>query len=251
MNPNHDDWKMNMPSGVNEIAAKAISDLKSHANPTNVEGMRQYGIHVENALGVSMPMIRGMAKTLGRDHQLAQLVWASGLHEARILAGLIDEPEKVTFAQMESWIKEVDSWDVCDQLCSNLFDKTIYAYQAARKWSKKHQVFVKRAGYVLMAVLAVHDKKAGDGPFLEFLTFVREGSDDDRNFVKKSVNWALRQIGKRNLKLNEAAIATARLIEENPSTSAHWIAKDALRELTNDATLERLRKKASSSKQKR
>ena len=234
---------MGRASDAKEIASKLISDLKGHANQANVKGMARYGIRVDNALGVPMPIIRGMAKRVGRDHQLAQLIWDSGIHEARILAALINEPQKVTFEQMESWVAEVDSWDVCDQLCANLLDKTVYAYQAARDWSRRDEVFVKRAGYVLMAALAVHDKESGNEPFIEFLALIREGSTDDRNFVKKSVNWALRQIGKRNSTLHEAAIAMAKVIDRTESGAAHWIAKDALRELTNEATLARLAKK--------
>jgi 3-methyladenine DNA glycosylase AlkD len=147
---------------------------------------------------------------------------------------------------MESWVDKIDSWDVCDQLCSNLFDKTVHAYSAARTWSNREEIFVKRAGYVLMATLAVHDKKAGDGPFFEFLALINEGSTDDRNFVKKAVNWALRQIGKRNLALHQAAIEMAEVISKNESSAARWIAKDALRELTNEATIKRLTKKADS-----
>jgi 3-methyladenine DNA glycosylase AlkD len=235
---------MSAPSDRKEIADRIICELRAMANPSNVEGMSRYGISTDNTLGVPMPAIRSMAKQIGRDHQLAHLVWDSGLHEARILAALIDEPGKVTLGQMESWIGEVDSWDVCDQLCSNLFDKTIHAYQAARAWSKRKEIFVKRASYVLMAALAVHDKGAGDEVFLEFLTLIRKGSSDDRNFVKKSVNWALRQIGKRNMALHEAAIATAKLIDKQGSSAAHWIAKDALRELTNEVTIARLTSKS-------
>ena len=237
---------------MNENSSHVINDLMGLANPSNIEGMKRYGISIDNALGISMPVIRDMAKRIGRNHELAQLVWESNFHEARILASLIDEPGKVTFEQMESWVIEVDSWDVCDQFCSNLFDKTIHAYRAARTWSNREEVFVKRAGYVLMATLAVHDKKAGDEPFLEFLALIRRGSTDDRNFVKKAVNWALRQIGKRNLALHQAAIEMAKLIVKKESSAARWIAKDALRELTNEATIERLTKKAGtmSSKQK-
>jgi 3-methyladenine DNA glycosylase AlkD len=242
---------MRMAIGLDEVASKLIADLKERANISNVKGMGRYGIKVDDALGIPMPVIRAMAKRIGRDHELAQLIWDSKIHEARILAALIDEPKKVTFEQMESWIIEVDSWDVCDQLCANLLDKTIYAYQAAKAWSKREEVFVKRAGYVLMAALAVHDKKAKDEAFLEFLGLIFEGSSDDRNFVKKSVNWALRQIGKRNLELNKAAISMAERIDRSGSSSAHWIAKDALRELKSEATFARLMRKASPSKSRR
>jgi 3-methyladenine DNA glycosylase AlkD len=237
---------MTHPSNMSEAANQVINDLRKNSNPSNIEGMKRYGISVENALGIPMPIIRDMAKRIGRNHELAQLVWESNLHEARILAGLIEEPAKVTFEQMEYWVIEVDSWDVCDQLCSNLFDKTTHAYRAARIWSNREEVYVKRAGYVLMAVLAVHDKKAGDEPFREFLALIRKGSTDDRNFVKKAVNWALRQIGKRNLALHQAAIEMAKLIANKESSAARWIAKDALRELTNEATIERLTRKSGS-----
>jgi 3-methyladenine DNA glycosylase AlkD len=231
---------------MSEAAKQVINDLRKNANPSNIEGMRRYGISVENALGIPMPIIRDMAKRIGKNHELAQLVWEGNYHEARILAGLVDEPAKVTFEQMESWVNEIDSWNVCDQLCSNLFDKTIHAYHAARTWSNREEVFVKRAGYVLMATLAVHDKKAADEPFREFLVLIRKGSTDDRNFVKKAVNWALRQIGKRNLALHETAIEMAELIVKQESSAARWIAKDALRELTNETTIERLTRKAGS-----
>jgi 3-methyladenine DNA glycosylase AlkD len=234
---------MARPPNINETARRVIDDLREHADPSNIEGMKRYGISIDNALGIAMPVIRDMAKRIGRNHELAQLVWESNYHEARILASLIDEPGKVTFEQMESWVIEVDSWDVCDQLCSNLFDKTIHAYRAARTWSNREEVFVKRAGYALMATLAVHDKIAGDEPFLEFLVLIRKGSTDDRNFVKKAVNWALRQIGKRNLVLHQAAIEMAKLIDKNESSAARWIAKDALRELTAETTIGRLMKK--------
>jgi 3-methyladenine DNA glycosylase AlkD len=237
---------MTHPSNMSEVAKQLINDLRKNANPSNIEGMKRYGISVENALGIPMPIIRDMAKWIGKNHELAQLVWESDYHEARILAGLVDEPAKVTFEQMESWVNEVDSWDVCDQLCSNLFDKTIHAYRAASTWSNREELFVKRAGYVLMATLAVHDKKAGDEIFREFLVLIRRGSTDDRNFVKKAVNWALRQIGKRNLALHQAAIEMAELIVKQESSAARWIAKDALRELTNEATIERLTRKAGS-----
>jgi 3-methyladenine DNA glycosylase AlkD len=228
---------------MNELARLIIDDLREYANLSNVEGMKKYGICTDNALGISMPLIRGMANRIDRNHELALMVWESNVHEAKILAGLIDEPSKVTFEQMESWVNEIDSWDVCDQLCSNLFCNTDQAYRAARTWSNKDKEFVKRAGYVLMASLAVHDKKASDEPFHEFLVLIEKGCIDDRNFVKKAVNWALRQIGKRNLSLNQAAIEVAKTISGYESSSARWIAKDALRELTREGTKERLTKK--------
>lgn len=222
-----------------------LKKLKSQANPKNVEGMARFGINPKNTYGVSIPILRKMAKKIGKNHQLAKQLWNSGIHEARILAGLIGEPEKVTEKQMEKWVNDFDSWDVCDQVCSNLFDKTAIAFQKALKWAKRDKEFVKRAGFVMMACLSVHDKKANDKKFEEFLSLIKKEGTDKRNFVKKAVNWALRQIGKRNLALNKKAIATAKEIQKIDSKSAKWIASDALRELTSDAVQKRLQAKKS------
>jgi len=218
-----------------------LKRLESLSNPEAGAGMARYGINPKNTCGVSMPALRQMAKEIGRDHGLAQELWSSGVHEARILACLIDEPAKVTEKQMERWAKDFDSWDVCDQCCSNLFDKTPLAFQKAAQWSERSEEFVKRAGFALMAALAVHDKRARDEDFVKFLPLIKSGSVDDRNFVKKAVNWALRQIGKRNLALNRMAIKTAKEIQNRDSRAARWIASDALRELTNEKVRERLR----------
>jgi len=218
-----------------------LRKLRSMPNPKAVEGMARFGINPENAYGVSVPNLRMMAKEIGRNHVLAQQLWSSGIHEARILASMIDVPEKVTEKQMETWVKDFASWDVCDQCCSNLFDKTEFAYQKAVEWSKRNEEFVKRAGFVLMATLSVHDKKANDAEFLKFLPIIERESVDDRNFVKKAVNWALRQIGKRNVDLHKKAIKAAREIQRLDSKSAQWIAADALRELTSPAIQKRLR----------
>lgn len=194
--------------------------------------MARFGSNPKNAYGVPIPVLRQIAKETGKNHILAQRLWSSGVHEARILASMIDSPENVTKEQMESWAKEFDSWDICDQCCSNLFDKTGFAVQKAVEWSKREEEFVKRAGFVLMATTAVHDKNAKDEKFLKFLPIIKKGSVDERNFVKKAVNWALRQIGKRNPNLNEYAIKAARDIKNMDSKSAKWIASDAIRELT-------------------
>jgi 3-methyladenine DNA glycosylase AlkD len=219
-----------------------IQKLKSLSDPEAVKGMAQFGINPENTYGVSIPNLRKLAKETGRNHALAQQLWASGIHEARILASFIDEPQKVTEAQMESWIKDFDSWDVCDQCCSNLFDKTKFAYQKAVEWGEREEEFVKRAGFTLMAALAVHDKKATDEEFLQFLPIIKRESIDNRNYVKKAVNWALRQIGKRNLSLNKVAIKTAEEIQQLDSRSARWIAADAIHELTSEAVQQKLSK---------
>ena len=187
-----------------------LKQLKSLSDPEVVAGMARFGINPKTTYGVSIPNLRKMAKQIGRDHLLALRLWNSGIHEARILASMIDPPEMVTEEQMDKWVKDFDSWGVCDQCCSNLFDKTKFAHKKAIQWSKRREEFVKRAGFVLMATLAVHDKEAGDKEFLKFLPIIKREATDDRNFVKKAVNWALRQIGKRNLSLNKVAIKRQR-----------------------------------------
>lgn len=215
--------------GYREIIRK----LKSLSNPESVAGMQRFGIQSKNMLGIAIPTLRGLAKDIGKNHQLALQLWNSGIHEAQILATMIDIPELVTEKQMEHWVNEFDSWGICDQCCNNLFYKTPFAYQKAVEWSSREEEYVKRAGFVLMAVLAVHDNSAANNRFLSFLPIIKRESGDIRNFVKKSVNWALRQIGKRNRILNRAAINTSRQIRKRNSKSARWIAADALRELAN------------------
>jgi len=217
-----------------------IQHIKSLRDPEAVKGMARFGINPKNTYGVSIPYLRKVAKQIGKNHLLAQRLWSSGIHEARILACLIDDPAEVTEGQMEKWVKDFDSWDVCDQCCSNLFDKTNFSYKKALQWAQRDKEFVKRAGFVIMAVQAVHDKKAHDKAFMQFFPLILRGAEDERNFVKKAVNWALRQIGKRNHTLNEKAIATANKIQRIYSKSARWIASDALRELTSEAVQKRL-----------
>jgi len=212
-----------------------LKQLESLSNPEAVAGMARFGINPTNTYGVSIPVLRKMAKQIGKDHLLAKKLWNSGIHEARILAPLIDPLETVTEKQMESWVKDFDSWDICDQCCSNLFDKTKFAHKKAIEWSKRREEFVKRAGFVLMATLAVHDKESGNQKFMRFLPIIKREATDERNFVKKAVNWALRQIGKRNSALNKIAIQTATEIQKIDSKSARWIASNAIRELTNRA----------------
>jgi len=215
------------------------------ANPDNVAGMARFGISARNTLGVPMPALRSLARQLGRDHGLALELWASGIHEARILAALVDDPAQVADAQMEQWVLDLDSWDVCDQLCSNLLDRTPMAISKAKVWSRRPETFVKRAGFVLMAALSVHDKKSPDRVFLAFLPLIERAAKDDRNFVKKAVNWALRQIGKRNMALNRAAVAAAEIIARIDAPSARWIAADALRELKTLKIVRRIKAKKS------
>jgi 3-methyladenine DNA glycosylase AlkD len=220
---------------------EVLGRLRSLSNPKALAGMTRFGINPKNTYGVSIPIVRSIAKEVGRNHLLAQQLWLSGIHEARILASMIDDPKMVTEDQMEKWATGFDSWGVCDQCCGNLFDKTEIAYRKAVEWSGRNEEFVKRAGFVLMAELAVHDKTGEDRDFLKFLSIIEKHPEDDRNFVKKAVNWALRQIGKRNLLLNKAAIRVSQRIQQRDSRAARWIASDALRELTSKAAQNRLR----------
>jgi 3-methyladenine DNA glycosylase AlkD len=218
-----------------------LNRLRSLANPDNVAGMARYGINPENTLGISIPTLRSMAKEIGRSHDMAQELWASGIHEARILAAFVDDPKLVTEVQMEQWAADFDSWDVCDQVCGNLFDRTPSAYQKALEWSSREEEYVKRAGFALMAWLPVHDKKARDEQFEIFFPAMIREATDGRNYVRKAVNWALRNIGKRNRSLNQRAIETAQEIARIDSKAARWIASDALKELTSQAIQSRLR----------
>lgn len=229
-------------------AMKIIRTLEEFRNPENVAGMARFGISSQNTLGVPIPVLRDLAEEIRRDpdlkekiHNLALELWDTGVHEARILAGFIDDPELVTESQIEKWVSEFDSWDVCDQVCSGLFDRTKFAIKKVEQWSKRKEEFVKRAGFVLMAALAVHDKDADDKTFLKFLPIIKREATDERNFVRKAVNWALRGIGKRNLSLNKAAAKCAKEIQKINSRAAKWIASDALRELTSAAVLKRLK----------
>jgi len=222
--------------------AEVIELLKSQYSPKNVEGMKRFGIKGQNTLGIAKPQLEAIARKIGKNHDLAQKLWNSEIHEARGLAIMIDDPKQVTEKQMETWVNDFDSWDTCDDCCGRLFDRTPYAYEKAVEWSKRDQEFVKRAGYAMMAMLTVHDKAAEDEKFLQFLPAIKVGAIDERNFVKKAVNWALRQIGKRNLALNVRAIAVAEEISRLDSRSARWIAADALRELRSETVQTRLKR---------
>jgi 3-methyladenine DNA glycosylase AlkD len=222
-------------------AQDILKQLKAQSNARYIVGMARFGINPHNTYGISIPTLRRIARQTGKDHRLAQELWRSGIHEARILASFVDFPEQVTAGQMERWAKDFDSWDVCDQVCGNLFDKTEFAYRKATAWSGRQEEFVKRAGFAMMAALAWHDKAGSDAAFRRFLPAIRRGASDERNFVKKAVNWALRQIGKRNRALNRAALATAREIQRINSPAARWIAADVLRELASPAVQKRMK----------
>ena len=219
-----------------------LGKLQSKAQPEQLKGMAKYGMTVEQRLGVSVPDMRNLAKEIGRDHKLALDLWRTGITEARIVAAMVGDPAKLTEEQMEDWVKGINSWDVCDQVCMNLFEKNQLAWKKIVDWSEREEEFVKRTAFSLIACLAWHDKKASDEKFIELLPVIIRGATDERNFVKKAVNWALRNIGKRNLNLNEAAINTAKEIKRLDSKPARWVASDTLRELESDAIQSRLRR---------
>jgi 3-methyladenine DNA glycosylase AlkD len=220
---------------------RVVDELRAAADPSRKPGMARVGIPVDRALGVSIPHCRRIAKAHRFDHALALDLWTTGIHEARIVASMVDDPAEVTAAQMDAWVADFDGWDVCDQVCSNLFGSSGHAFPAARDWVRRDEEFVKRAGFTLVAERAVHDREHDDAFWAGWLPVIRAGADDDRNYVKKAVNWALRQIGKRNEALNAAAIAEAESLLERDSSSARWIARDALRELRSEAVQARLR----------
>lgn len=220
-----------------------LSELERLEDPQSARGMAKYGISGQKVFGVKIPVLRQMAKEIGRNRCLAHELWLFDSRETRILAGMIDDPSEVTESQMDDWASEFDCWEICDQVCMNLFEKSSHAYKKAVEWSRRDEEFVKRAGFVLMARLAVSDKSAMDEKFAIFFNLIEKESNDPRNFVKKAVNWALRQIGKRNPALNERAVHTAEIIRRKDSPAARWTASDALRELTSDAVQKRLRRK--------
>ncbi len=220
-----------------------IEELESLSNPEDAEGRARFGISHQKTYGVRMPELRSIAKNAGKNHELAEELWNAGYGETKILAGLIEDPKMVTEDQMEKWVNEFDSWDVCDQCCINLFRKIPFARQKIFEWSLREEEFVKRAAFAMIAVLAVHDKKAGDEKFEEFFPLIIREANDNRNFVKKAVNWALRQIGKRNVALNKRAIEIAEEISNMDSKNAKWMASDAIRELKSEKVQERIKKK--------
>ena len=221
---------------------EVVERLKSMARPDLLDGMAKYGIVVERRLGVSVPSLRRMAKELGQNHKLALELWKTGIAEARLVAAMTDDPEKLTEGQMEDWVKGINSWDVCDQVCMNLFEKVPLAWKKIIDWSERKEEFVKRAAFALIACLAWHDKKVKDEKFIELFPVIIRGATDERNFVRKAVNWALRNIWKRSLSLNKAAINTAREIQQIDSKAARWIASDTIRELESEAVRRRLKR---------
>lgn len=221
-----------------------LTRLQALARPDQLEGMARFGIAGEGRLGVSIPNLRHLARSLGVNHGLALQLWDTGIPEARILASMIDDPAELTGGQMDRWVTGFGSWDVCDQVCMNLFDRNPIAWKKVKEWAKREEEFVKRAAFALIACLAWHDRESSDDRFLALLPVIRRASSDERNYVRKAVSWALRHIGKRNRQLNRAAIAEARLMVTLDSRSARWVARDALRELESPAVQARLKKKS-------
>ncbi len=210
------------------------------ADPRAAASAARFGITGKGIVGIPTPRLRALAREIGKDHRLAQQLWQTGFHAARHLAVMIDRPEWVTEAQMEAWVGDFDSWDICDGACWNFFDRTPFAWKKAAAWTRRRPEFERRAGYALIAGLALHDKDAPDRAFLRFLPLIERGASDDRNFVKKAVSWALRLIGKRSRALHHAAVRSAQAIRRQDSASARWVAADALRELTAPAATRRL-----------
>jgi len=219
-----------------------LKKLKSQANPKNIVGMARFGIRPKSKiLGVPMPALRKIAKEAGKNHILAQKLWQSGVHEAKILASMVEESDKVSGAQMDKWVAGFDSWDVCDQVCLNLFFNHPLAFKKCATWPADESEFIRRAGFALMACVAFKNKEVNDVDFIKLFPLIKKYSTDGRHYVKKAVNWALRQIGKRNLNLNKKMIMLAREIAKIDSRAARWIAADALRELQGEQAQKRLR----------
>jgi len=209
----------------------ALEWLAAKSSPKDVGNLTRFGINAKNALGVSMANIQVLAKRLGRSHELASALWKTGCYEARMLASLVDEPERVTPAQMERWCRDFDNWGICDTVCFKLFDQTPHAWEKAAEWCGRSAEFEKRAGFALLASLAGHDKRAVDEQFLAGLVWIEREAGDDRNFVKKGISWALRRIATRNAALCKSSAVVALRLAESELPAARWIGKDALRDL--------------------
>lgn len=228
---------------VGEELAYALAWMERRASKRNRDGMARYGITAKKVFGISVADLRGLAKELGRSHPLAQALWRTGWYEARMLAAMVGEPARVTPAEMERWAKAFDNWAICDTLTFVLWDRTPHAWPKVREWATRKEEFVKRASFALLASLTVHDKAAPDERYLEGLVLIEREATDDRNFVKKAVNWALRSIGKRSPMLNKEAIAVAKRLAASENSASRWVGKDALRELTGESVQRRLARK--------
>lgn len=225
---------------LQEEVQAALDWLEQASTERDRENLARFGITASKAFGVSVANIQVLAKRLGRSHELAAALWDTGWYEARMLTSFVDEPARVTPAQMDRWCRDFDNWGICDTLCFHLFDRTPHAWAKVAQWSDARDEFVKRAAFALLASLAGHDKKAGDERFLDSLPLIERAATDERNFVKKAVSWALRRLGRRNAALNAAAVAVSRRLVASPETAARWVGRDALKELTSPAVTRRL-----------
>ncbi|HKI03455.1 MAG TPA: DNA alkylation repair protein [Thermoanaerobaculia bacterium] len=225
---------------LQEEVQAALSWLEQNSTLQDRENLARFGITANKAFGVSVANIQVLGKLLGRSHELAAALWDTGWYEARMLTSFVDEPARVTPEQMDRWCRDFDNWGICDTLCFHLFDRTPHAWAKVAQWSGESDEFVKRAAFALLASLAGHDKRATDEPFLESLPLIERAATDERNFVKKGVSWALRRVGRRNAALNAAAVTVARRLADSPQAAARWVGKDAFKELTSPAVLQRL-----------
>jgi 3-methyladenine DNA glycosylase AlkD len=222
-------------STLEDEVQSALTWLERHSTKRDRENLARFGINANKAFGVSMANIQVLAKRLGRNHALAAALWDTGWYEARMLTSFVDEPARVTPAQMDRWCRDFDNWGICDTLCFCLFDQTPHAWAKVVQWSDARDEFVKRASFALLASLAGHDKRSGDEPFMEGLRLIEGAAADERNFVKKGVSWALRKVGRRNAALNAAAVQVARRLSASPEAAARWVGRGALKELTSPA----------------
>ncbi|MGH7566044.1 MAG: DNA alkylation repair protein [Gemmatimonadota bacterium] len=229
-----------MPGKTTKEVKAALSSLERMSTRRDHENLSRFGITASKAFGVSMANIQKVAKGLGRSHELAAALWDTGWYEARMLTSFVDEPARVTSAQMDRWSRDFDNWGIVDTVCFHLFDRTPHAWGKVAQWSDKRDEFVKRAAFALLWGLTVHDKQADDGPFARGLLLIERAADDDRHFVKKAVNMALRAVGKRNPALNAAAVTLARRLSASPESAARWVGRNALKELTSPAVKRRL-----------
>jgi 3-methyladenine DNA glycosylase AlkD len=218
----------------------ALAALEEMSTAHDRENLARFGITASKAFGVSMANVQALAKRLGRDHELAAALWETGWYEARLLTSFVDEPARVTPEQMDRWCRDFDNWGICDTVCFHLFDRTPHAWAKVTEWSGESAEFVKRAAFALLASLAGHDKKTGDGPLLATLPLIERAATDERNLVKKGVSWALRGTGRRSPALHAAAVEVAQRLAASPEAAARWVGKDALRDLMKPAVLNRL-----------
>jgi 3-methyladenine DNA glycosylase AlkD len=226
---------------IEEQVAVALAWLEDHSCNSTLEGMARYAIPSDHAYGVAMKDIKSLGKTLGRDQLLAEALWKTGVYEARMLASFVGDPEKITAAQMDKWCRDFDNWAFCDAMSFNLFDRSPHAWDKVVEWSSRKREFEKRTAFALLWSLSVHDKHAGDEAFIRGLQLIEREAEDERNFVKKAVNMALRAVGKRNRKLHAAASEVARRLSLSRNATAKWVGKDALRELQSASVLKRLK----------